>query len=394
MLEEKEVRKKKVNHRGHNEGSCYQRKDGKWMGQIQVGFKPDGSRKFITKTAKTKQEISNWLASTRNDILKNDYIDSQNITVEQWLWNWMVTYKIKSVSPNTYTRYLIFMNKYIVPTLGRIKLKELKSMHIQKFYNQLQDGGMAYSSIKHIHSMLNQSLDCAVRENMISKNFALYTTRSKPRTKTEVAVLTPEQQKKIIDNLPFSVVGVLIRTALATGARLGELLGLSWSDVDFENNVIHIRNGLVKENTFSEDGKKIVSHKLVLGALKTQKSKRDIPIAESIASLLKKYKLQQKKFIMVDIIPTLVFPSSSGALWDESNARKQYAKFLKSLDIPYIKFHALRHTFATRIMEANVHPKVAQELLGHSTVTITMDTYSHVLPEQKRDAIDKIKEII
>lgn len=394
-MDNKENRRKKVNHRGHNEGSCYQRKDGKWMGQIQIGFKPNGTRKFITKTARTKQEISNWLAETRNDILKNTFIEPSNITVEQYLWNWMVTYKYKIVSASTYTRYINFMKIHIVPEVGNIKLCDLRTIHIQKLYNHLQDKGMSYSALKHVHTVFNQSLDCAVRENMISKNYALYTVRNKPRNTAEVPVFTPEQQQKIIENLPFSPIGVLVRTALGTGARMGELLGLQWSDIDLENNIIHIRNGLVKENIFSADGRDIVSHRIALGPLKTPKSRRDIPIANSTASLLKKYKLNQRSFIKnKDIIPTLVFCSEAGTLWDHSNVRNQYIKLLKKIGVPYIKFHALRHTFATRVMEVNIHPKVAQELLGHSTVSITMDIYSHVLPEQKREAIEKIKGIV
>ena len=394
-MDNKENRRKKVNHRGHNEGSCYQRKDGKWMGQIQIGFKPNGTRKFITKTARTKQEISNWLAETRNDILKNTFIEPSNITVEQYLWNWMVTYKYKNVSASTYTRYINFMKIHIVPEVGNIKLCDLRTIHIQKLYNHLQDMGMSYSALKHVHTVFNQSLDCAVRENMISKNYALYTVRNKPRNTSEVPVFTPEQQQKIIENLPFTPIGVLVRTALGTGARMGELLGLQWSDIDLENNIIHIRNGLVKENIFSADGRDIVSHRIALGPLKTPKSRRDIPIANSTASLLKKYKLNQRAFIKnKDIIPTLVFCSEAGTLWDHSNVRNQYVKLLKKIGVPYIKFHALRHTFATRVMEVNIHPKVAQELLGHSTVSITMDIYSHVLPEQKREAIEKIKGIV
>ena len=195
--------------------------------------------------------------------------------------------------------------------------------------------------------------------------------------------------------MPFNPIGVLIRTALGTSARLGELLGLSWKDIDFENNIIHIRNGVVRENVFTSDGKKVETYQIVLGPLKTHKSKRDIPINNITASLLRKYKLQQRSFLRnKNLVPTLVFPNDYNELWEPRDARAQYGRVLRDVGLPYIKFHALRHTFATRIMEANVHPKVAQELLGHSTVTITMDTYSHVMPEQKKEAMERIKGIV
>lgn len=382
-------------HRGHNEGSIYKRKDGKWMGQIQIGFKEDGSRKFITKTSKSHQEIVNWLASVRNDIVKSNFIEPSSITLEQWIWNWMVTYKLNNVSANSYARYLSLMKNHISPFIQNLKLQDVRSMHIQKIYNKLQDAGLGYTTIKHVHTVFNQSLEYAVRENLISKNFATYTVRHKPRNNKEVEVFTKDQQKTIIENLPDSPLGMLIRMGLNTGCRLGELLGLKWENVDFKNKVIHIRTGLIREQQFSEDGKELIGYKLVVGGLKTPKSKRDIPITDSLIKELQKYKLKQKNYIHdPDSVPKMVFLSSAGTYWDEINARKVYAKYLKSIGVPYIKFHALRHTFATRIMEANVHPKVAQELLGHSTVSITMDVYSHVLPEQKIEAINKIKDII
>ncbi|MBR3280952.1 MAG: site-specific integrase [Clostridia bacterium] len=173
------------------------------------------------------------------------------------------------------------------------------------------------------------------------------------------------------------------------------MLGLSWEDVDLENKVIHIRNGLKKDKEFSEDGKTIVRNFLTLGSLKTPKSRRDIPINDATANLLARYKLAQRSFINdPDIIPNMVFLNSAGHYWDESKVRVLYKNYLASIGVPYIKFHGLRHTFATRILESNVAPKVAQELLGHTNVSVTMDIYSHVLPEVKREAMDKIKGIV
>lgn len=397
-MEEKEVRKKKVNHRGHNEGSIFQRADGVWVGQIQIGFKPDGRRKFTTKTSKSRKEIADWLTESRNDILKNSFIEPNSMTVEDWLWNWMVTYKLKNVSSNTYARYLNLLNIHIIPAMKNVKLKNLKAIQIQNFFNDCKESGMSASAIKHVKTIFNQALECAFRENLIPKNWTEYTVLPKARSKEEVSVFTPEEQEKIIKNIPFSPLGVLIRLAIATGAREGELLGMHWSDIDFENKVINIAQSLGKKREFSADGRSVISTENAVGDLKTLHSKRVIPITDSVIDLLKKYRAKQNQFIKLpdntEILPSMVFLNASGGYWDNSNAIKQYRRFLKSLGIPYRKFHTLRHTFATRIMEANVHPKIAQELLGHSTVNITMNIYSHVLPEQKREAIEKIKGIV
>lgn len=389
--------KPKINdsHRGHREGSIFRMNNGVWKGQIQVGYKPDGSRKFITKQSASKQEVLDWMTNTQNNVKNKTFIEPTSLTLEQWIWNWMTVYKLNSVSHNTYTRYLSLINNHILPEIYKIKLKDLTKIQLQNIYNRIMEKGLAYESMKHVHTVFNQALQCAVDENLIAQNCAIGLNKGKKETIEEVQVLTREEQQLIIENLPFNPLGVLIRTALGTGARLGELLGLSWEDIDFENNIIHIRNGLKKDKVFSEDGKKIVKHYFVLGPLKTKKSKRDIPINEATASTLKKYKLVQRAFIDdKTVVPKMVFLNSKGNYWDPSKVRKAYKNYLASIGIPYIKFHALRHTFATRILEENVQPKVAQELLGHSTVSITMDIYSHVLPDVKREAMEKIKGIV
>lgn len=396
-----EVKKKKTpkkNHRGHNEGSIFQRADGRWVGQIQIGFKPDGSREFATYYGKERKEVADKIAQARNDILKSTFIKPNSLTVEEWLWNWMVTYKLKNVSSNTYARYLIYLKKHILPSVGKIKLKDLKAIHIQKVLNDCNDNDMSLSSLKHIRTVFNQSLELAFKQELISKNWTSYTTLPKKRKVEEVAVFTREEQEKIINALEFNTLGMLIRLAISTGAREGELLGLYWEDVDFENKTIKIKQALVKERSFSDDGREITGVSNTIGEVKTITSNRIVPIADNMCKLLEEYKLKQLSFIRgnnnVFPIPTLVFPSSSGNCWDQSNMIKHYKKFLNKIGVPYRKFHALRHTFATRIMEVNVHPKIAQELLGHASVDITMNVYSHVLPEQKREAIEKIKEII
>lgn len=399
MEEEKVKKTPKKNHRGHNEGSIYQRSDKRWVGQVQVGFKEDGSRKFVTYYGKSRKEVADKISEARNDILKGSFIKPNDITVEEWFWNWMVTYKFKNVSSTTYARYLIYMKNHIVPKLGKMRLQDIKAMHIQKILNDCSSGGMGASSVKHIRTIFNQALELAFKQEMIPKNWTDYTTLPKSRKVQDVVVFTREEQEKIIGALKIDPIGILIRLAISTDAREGELLGLSWDDVDFENKTINIRQALVKERKFSEDGRKVTGRENMIGAVKTLTSNRVIPIADNVCTALQKYKLIQRAFLRSNIrfdddIPNMVFLGVTGSYWDQSNMIKHYCKFLKDLDIPYRKFHALRHTFATRIMEANVHPKVAQELLGHASVDITMNVYSHVLPEQKREAIDKIKEIV
>lgn len=258
--------------------------------------------------------------------------------------------------------------------------------------------GMGLASLKHIRAIFNQALELAFKQEMIPKNWTDYTEMPRKRQKDEVLVFTREEQEKIINALEINPIGVMILLAISTGAREGELLGLDWKYVDFDEKIIEFKQALVKERIFSEDGRTVIRLENRISVVKTLTSNRIVPMSDRLCHVLKQYKLIQRSFIRESAldqdIPNLVFVSATGTYWDQSNMIKHYKKFLKDLGIPYRKFHTLRHTFATRIMEANVHPKIAQELLGHSSVDITMNVYSHVLPEQKREAIEKIKGII
>ena len=387
-----------MSRRGKNEGSIFQRKDGRWVGQIQIGHYPDGRRKFVSYYGKTRREVARKLEDSISSFNHHTFIEPSKITFEEWVWCWMKNFKRRSVSESTYARYFSLINNYISPQIGYIKLQDVRSIHIQGVYNYCVDKHLSGSCIKHIHTVFKQSLDQAINQNLISTNPALKTIRPPVRNKP-VTVLTVEQQERLVASLKNDTAGTLIKLALGTGARIGELLGLRWEHVDFENMEIHIVQGLVRDFEFDEETHTAHAKSLKLSKLKTESSLRTIPLTNYLASVLQNYKKNQRRYMKrlgsnVMVLSDLVFTNDSGDYLDESNARKKYAMLLQKAGIPYIKFHALRHTFATRILEANVHPKVAQELLGHSNASTTLDIYSHVLPNQKRDAIKKLEGII
>ncbi len=238
----------------------------------------------------------------------------------------------------------------------------------------------------------------AVKEGILSVNPARNTIRPKV-TSPDVKVLTVDQQEKIMKEVPNDTIGVLIKLALGTGCRIGELLGLKWSDIDFKNREAHINQALLYTPTFDYESNTYMYSHCELSNLKTTSSHRIIPLSDNLIAILSAYKLNQRAYICqlpenIEILPEMIFLNEKGNYLDPRSATKRYHKVLKSLGIPSMKFHALRHTFATRILEANVHPKVAQTLLGHTSCDITMNIYSHVLPDQTRDAIDRLKGII
>jgi len=242
--------------------------------------------------------------------------------------------------------------------------------------------GLSGTSIKHAHIILYQSLNQAKVDKLISANPDENTTRPK-RNKSSVEVLSIEDEKKLVEYLSNDVYGVGIKLTLNTGLRLGELLGLKWSDIDFNNKTLSVNKSLSRCIEVVGVGK-YNSH-IQLHDVKTNSSIRIIPLLDSDIEMLENYK--QNKYISNK--HNLLFPSSIGTFMDPKNYTSKFRKILATLDIPIIKFHALRHTFATRALEFNIHPKHVQEILGHSSISMTLDTYSHILPNQKRNAIEQ-----
>lgn len=397
----------KPKKRGNNDGS-FQERNGRWTLTITVGRDPlTGKVKRKSFTGKSKQEArekkNNYIAAQKN----GTYIEPSCITTGQWLIFWFNEYKKKSLSPTTIDRYESIINTHLIPSLGSIKLQELETDHIQVLYNNKsingkKDGkGLAATSVKYIHTILRASLEKALRLGHINKNPAIECTLPKV-TQCEVDVISEEDIIKLRSNLDFNnTLDMAILLNLLTGLRKGELTALTWSDIDFENNSITINKTAVRiidrDNKDNSDNN-INKYKYIIKEPKTASSKRNIPLSASIVPLLKKH---HKRIIEENLKSgrnqteyNLVFPTKNGTLISSPNLSRHWKKILKKSNIDYIKFHALRHTFASLLNGKNENPKVIQLLLGHSKLSTTMNIYVHSNDEQKKNAIAKIDYLI
>ena len=154
--------------RGNNEGSIYQRKDGLWAGQIQIGFNPKGTRKFVTYYGSTRRDLAIKIQNSLSDINRETFVEPSKILFEDWLWEWMKTFKQNTVSDSTYARYVSLINCHILPDLGRMKLQDIKNIHIQRLYNKLAEDRLSGSAIKHIHTVFRQSFEQAIKPRICS----------------------------------------------------------------------------------------------------------------------------------------------------------------------------------------------------------------------------------
>ncbi len=386
--------------------SIRQRKDrnGKkldvWEAMITLGRDPGtGKVKRLPVYGKTQQECRDKLIETMQSIKTQTFIEPHKTTVESWLDTWLKEYKKDNIRPTTYSSYENIIRVHIKPNIGKAYLKELRPEQIQRFYNERRTSGLSARTIRNIHVVLHEALEQAMRNNLIIRNVSEATTLPK-QEKKEMRVLTTEEQDKFLKILSENKSGIIFKLDLASGMRRGELLGLRWKDVDLKEGVLRVNQSLSRTKVNFDKESTENKTAIMIQKPKTKKGERSIPLFSSIISDLKEHKMAEKaKFqtlgwddikIKQYFKDGFVFTNELGGHIEPRNLTRKFYALVKAAGIPKANLHALRHSLATRLLEMNVSPKVVQEILGHSTITLTLDTYSHVMPELKRDAVDKL----
>lgn len=378
-------RKNMSKKRGHHEGGITKRKDGRWQGTVTIGKNDDGSQRRQYIYGKTRSEVAEKINKLINNINSGTYIDKKkNPTVEEWLTFWLETYKANNIKKTTYDQYFAMMRGHLIPAFGNLRLVELTESQIQAFYNKLFASGMASRTIHIIHTVLRAALKKAVKIRLLMFNVCDAVELPK-QTKKERRVLSEDEQKRLLKVLKEDEQGIMYIFALFTGLRRGEVLALRWSDVDLEEGIISVTKTLNRVNTYADSGDRT---KLIVSEPKTETSKRIIPIVDSLLPLLKKQKQKNNNEF------NLVFPSEAGGYIDPGNYNRKFYKLVKKAGLPKANPHALRHSFATRALEAGVDLKTTQELLGHSSITITSDLYTHALMKHKKKELNKLKSAL
>jgi integrase len=262
---------------------------------------------------------------------------------------------------------------HIVPALGRLKLKDLNSVHVRGFYREKLDSGLSAATVRKMHSILRKALKQAVLDGLVPRNVCEAVKLPKVERK-EINPLDREHTKALLEAASEDRLEALYVLAVHTSLREGELLDLKWEDVDLERSVLRLMHGLIREGS-----------KTTLGDLKTSKSRRSVRLTRAATEALRSHLERQLEEIerMGSLYQPggLVFATETGTLINPSNLRnRSFKPLLKRANLPDICFHDLRHTCATLLLLQGTHPKLVQELLGHATIAMTLDTYSHFLP--------------
>lgn len=365
--------------RGQNEGSITKRKDGTYMVQISI------SGKRITRYFKHKKEANDWRLESVNKTRKGIYSIDAQVTLSQFLDHWLST-KETNVRKKTLLQYGQIVNGHINPILGMIKLVDLRPDTIEEFYRLEKERGVGFRTINLTHSVLRCALNKALKEEIIYRNPC--DAVDKPKVaRHEMNVLDEFQVRRLLSSARGTRLEVLLQIAVTTGLREGEILGLKWRDVDWGNKQIHIQRQL----------QRIPKVGLVFSEPKSAAGKRMISLGDnSVYLLMKQEKIQyyEKEFFRLRWQENdLIFTSLNGSPMDPRNLLRQYKLLLKKAGLPNIRFHDLRHTAASLMLQQGIPAKVVQERLGHSDISLTLNTYSHVMPGMQEEAAKRMDEI-
>jgi integrase len=350
------------------------RKDGLFQG-MYTAQTPDGpKRKYVY--GRKYGEVQKRLAEAMGDVARGILFDDKNLTVGEYLDRFLEDVQRGSVRESTYSRDKYLLANHVKPALGRMKLRNLSAMHLQRLYRDKLDAGLSPATVQKMHHVIHKALSQAVRWDLIGRNPADAVKAPTPSTE-EMRPLSADEARRLLDAAKGDRLEALYVLAVHTGMRRGELLGLKWSDVDLEGSAVSVRRTL----TCTGNGKGVA-----LGDPKTKRSRRTVRLTREATEALRGHLTRQLRQIEEARDhyrdEGLVFATEAGTLINPSNLRQRsFAPLLKRAGLPpSVRFHDLRHTTATLLLSRGVHPKFVQELLGHASVAITLDTYSHAVP--------------
>ncbi|MEZ7892794.1 MAG: tyrosine-type recombinase/integrase [Candidatus Wallbacteria bacterium] len=363
-----------------------------WQIVVEAGYDEKGQRKQIFKSITgTKKEAEKIMAKIIQDVNGNRYVNDNKITVAQFLREWIKVHVEPQLSPTSADGYKVNIERHIIPEIGHITLQQLKHIDIQNMYARLLNtgrcdhkGGLAPRTIKYIHRNLSTALEYAIKMQLISNNPAKFATP--PKIKAYRSEIYDENEiTTMLSKAKGTDLEVPLAIAVTLGLRRGELLALKWQDIDFENVKVTIKNNLVK-----------TTKGCIFKDLKTESSYRSIDIPYGLIKLLKEHKNNQEK-IKINFQNCyndndLVCCHANGNPFSPCYFTCKFEKFLIKNHLKKIRLHDLRHTNATLMLKYGIPAKIASKRLGHSSVGITLDLYSHVIGDMQREAAQKIDE--
>ncbi len=369
-------------------GQIIEREKGVWTVRIYLGEDAKGKRKYHNETIKgSKKDAQKRLTQVLREKDTDVYVQSSVITLNDFLDKWLAECAALKIRARTLNGYESLLKCHVRRKLGTKRLSNIQVLEVQKLYNEMNKADFSPKTIRHVHNVLSSALKQAVKWKMLMHNPCDLCDLPR-QIKTEMKYFTPDEANLFLETAASDKFYALFYLAIETGMRPSEILGLKWKDIDFEQRKLSVKRAVVEKKGGGFD----------FAELKTSRSRRSIPLSNSLIVILKDYRRNQleermkrgAKYQNLDSI----FASEAGTpIMHRNLLRRHFKPILEKAGLPEIRLYDLRHTTATLLLSAGQNPKVVSERLGHASIVLTLDTYSHVLPTMQRDATDEMEAI-
>jgi len=373
--------------RGQNEGSIYQREsDGRWCGVLNLGWE-SGRRKRKYFYAATAAEVQEQLLKARSDYSRGLPVAVERQTVQQYLTHWLEHTLKPHAKARSYESFGAIVKKHIVPEIGRVRLEKLTPQQVQALLNRKMKAGLSPQTVVNIRTVLRSALTQALKWGLVPRNAAALV--DPPRVvRPNAYALTAKQARTMLEVVRGQRFEAIYMLALTLGMRRGEILGLSWADAEIESRTIRINQALQR----LEKG-------LAITELKTDRSRRALAMPDSVVHALKmRHARQLEERLKAGSRwqeTGLIFTNPNGGPLEPITVHRDYKRLLRAAGLPLnTRFHDLRHSAASLLLSQGVQLRVIMELLGHSSISLTANTYSHVMPAAMRETAETMEKLL
>lgn len=372
-------------------GQIIRRGERTWLVRVFLGRDPhDGKRRHHNHTVKgSKKDAQRYLNGVLREIDMDTFVEPTSVTLNSYLTHWLESATRSRVRPRTFNSYESLLERHVRPKLGNRRLSLLTPLEIQELYSGMLESGLSARTVRYTHAVLSSALKQAVKWRMLAHNPATYVDLPRIK-KTEMKAFSPEEAERFLEAAAKDRWTTLWEVAITTGMRPGEYLALKWADVDLKAGNVKVRRALARRKDggweFDEP--------------KTPQSRRTIPLPPSVVASLAAHKREQAEERLAQgpeyKNQDLVFATSTGTPLDQINlSRRHFKPILKAAGLSSeFRMYDLRHSCATLLLAAGENPKVVSERLGHASITLTLDTYSHVLPSMQQQAAERLESML
>lgn len=370
---------KRTPRRSPGEASYRKRANGEWEGRITANYKP------YSVYGKARAECVRKIAELKEKLQVG--VQKSTPALAEWMKTWLDDYVAINNKPSTVANYTTIANKHLIPDLGRIRIDKITQTEVQRLIARKTRSKLAPKTVRLIHHVLRCCLNAAKAHKMLVANPAVGVIL--PRVeRSEMSTIKPADvlQLQNADLYESEPLFPCILLMVYTGLRRGEAMALRWSDIDLENATLVVQREIVK-----------VAGGTIYQSPKTRNSNRLVPFGDTLKSILLDHKRRQELLIKSAKgyrDQNLVFARETGNPYYPDSMRKILHRILAKAGLENVRVHDLRHTCATLLMLSGVHPKIVQEMLGHSNINVTLGIYSHTMPSMKRSAADSISNLI